>query len=193
MLQAHLATIMHAVESAGGRIYMSSALRAMSVLEIRKAASEKATEVLDAFWPERFIPVDPVQIARDMGVEVFSAELGNDVFGLIFGTAKGAQIYVDQDQPPTRYRFTVAHELGHYVEHSERPDTGAEMDYVDRRSDEDRGRPEEVYANQFAGALLMPEKELRSERARDLNDVQLARHFGVSLSALQYRVQLLRA
>ncbi|SFD88084.1 ImmA/IrrE family metallo-endopeptidase [Blastococcus tunisiensis] len=172
---------------------MSSPLLKLPVNTIRQNANEMAREILDEFWPERFLPVDPVQIARDMGVEVFSAELGNDVFGLIYGTPGGAEIYIDRDQPPNRYRFSVAHELGHYVEHSERPGPAAEMDYVDRRSDEDRGSPEEVYANQFAGALLMPEKELRAERARGLNDVQLARLFGVSLSALQYRLQLLGA
>lgn len=157
---------------------------------IRRKASEMATEVLDEFWGG-FLPVDPVQLARDMGVEVFAAELGNDVFGMIFGGAGGAQIYVDRDQPPTRYRFTVAHELGHYVEHSERPGRAADMDYVDRRSDEGRGSKEEVYANQFAGSLLMPQEVLREQAAKGRNDVQLARLFGVSLVALQYRRRLL--
>lgn len=172
---------------------MTTPLADLTVAHIRRDADEMAREILDEFWSERFLPVDPVQIARDMGVEVFSAELGNDVFGLIYGGLGGAQIYVDRDQPPNRYRFTVAHELGHYVEHSERPGAAAEMDFVDRRSDEDRGNPAEVYANQFAGSLLMPVKELRAERAKGLNDVQLARLFGVSLSALQYRLQLLGA
>jgi Zn-dependent peptidase ImmA (M78 family) len=172
---------------------MATPLADLTFAQIRQSADEMAREVLDEFWSERFLPVDPVQIARDMGVEVFSAELGNDVFGMIFGGPGGAQIYVDRDQPPNRYRFTAAHELGHYVEHSERPGSTAEMDYVDRRSDDGRGSPAEVYANQFAGSLLMPEKELLAERARGLNDVQLARLFGVSLSALQYRLQLLGA
>lgn len=172
---------------------MLSPVLRLPVSDIRRAADEKAREILDEFWPERFLPVDPVQIARNMGVEVFSAELGNDVFGLIYGSPGGAEIFIDRDQPPNRYRFTVAHELGHYVEHSERPGPAAEMDYVDRRSDDDRGSPEEVYANQFAGALLMPEKDLRDQRARGLNDVQLARLFDVSLSALRYRLQLLGA
>ena len=172
---------------------MPTELEQMSVKEIRDAAEEMAREILDEFWRERFIPVDPVQIARDMGVEVFSAQLGNDVLGLIFGSGKGAQIYIDRDQPAVRYRFTAAHELGHYVDHSERPGAASEMDYVDRRSDVDRGNPREVYANHFAGALLMPEPELRAERARGRNDVQIAAHFGVSLAAAQYRRQLLKA
>ncbi|MCW2900326.1 MAG: putative Zn peptidase [Streptosporangiaceae bacterium] len=169
----------------------TKAVADMPSSEIRATADEMAREILDEFWPDRFLPVDPVQIARDMGVEVFSAELGNDVFGLIFGSPGATQIYIDQDQPPNRYRFTVAHELGHYVEHSERPGGQAEIDYVDRRSDEDRGAPEEVYANHFAGALLMPERQVQEARARRLNDVQMARLFGVSLSALQYRLRLL--
>jgi Zn-dependent peptidase ImmA (M78 family) len=172
---------------------MPSPLVGMSVPAIRASAEEMAEEVLNEYWSERFLPVDPVQVARDMGVEVFSAQLGNDVFGLIIGTHEGAQMYVDEDQPPTRYRFTAAHELGHYVEHSERRAQDAEMSFVDRRSDEDRGDPAEVYANQFAGALLMPRAELLRERARGLSDLRLARHFDVSLSALQYRLSVLRA
>jgi Zn-dependent peptidase ImmA (M78 family) len=170
---------------------MPSRLETMSIAEIRREATDLADDVLNEHWWQGELPVDPVQIARSMGVEVFSAQLGNDVFGMILGAPEGAQIYVDVDQPPTRYRFTAAHELGHYVERSEHGD--GDMAYVDRRSDEDRGNKQEIYANQFAGALLMPEADILAYRQAGLSDVRLAARFGVSLSALQYRLQLLGA
>lgn len=168
---------------------MPSRLDDMSISDIRREAAELASDVLNEHWWEGELPVDPVQIARSMGVEVFSAQLGNDVFGMIIGSPEGAQIYVDVDQPQTRYRFTAAHELGHYVERSEHGD--GDLSYVDRRSDEDRGNRHEIYANQFAGALLMPKEDIRAYQQAGLSDVRLAARFGVSLSALQYRLQLL--
>lgn len=165
-----------------------TSLQHTPVWQIRSSADELAAQVLDQYWTGA-LPIDPVQIARQMGVEVFSAQLGNDVFGCIIGTPEGAQIYVDIDQPITRYRFTTAHELGHYVEHAERAE--AEMSYVDRRTDEDRGKPEEVFANQFAGALLMPERALRLFGPGPGNDVAAADRLGVSLAALRYRRKVL--
>jgi Zn-dependent peptidase ImmA (M78 family) len=172
----------------------SKLLASLAVPEIRKSADKLAGEVLSEHWPEGTVPVDPVRIARRMGVEVFSAQLGNDIFGFIFGTPDGAQIYVDLDQPTTRYRFTTAHELGHYVEHTELSGDWAEddeMEYIDRRTDRDRGKPEEVFANQFAGALLMPEREIRRYERQGMSLISMAAEFGVSLDALKYRRSLL--
>ncbi|GEA86917.1 ImmA/IrrE family metallo-endopeptidase [Cellulomonas cellasea] len=168
---------------------MASTLTGLSVDQIRKQASDIAVAVLENYWDEAAFPVDPVQIARRIGVEVFSAELGNEVSGLLLGNEEGAAIYIDQDQPPNRYRFTVAHELGHYVERGSRLD--AEIAYIDRRSDDNRGDPDEIYANQFAGELLMPKAVLEELASQNFNDVQIASYMGVSLSALQYRKQLL--
>jgi Zn-dependent peptidase ImmA (M78 family) len=121
-----------------------------------------------------------------MGVEVFSANLDEDAFGLIHGTEDGTQIYVDRAQPPNRYRFTVAHEIGHYVEHAQRGE-GADVAYVDRRSDPGGYDPEETFANHFAGALLMPRPAVLRWVASGQNDFALADVFGVSLQAWRLR------
>lgn len=164
---------------------MASSLRDLSYPEVRARADELAARVLQEHWPERTAPVDPVLIARRLGVEVYSAQLGNDVYGLIVGGADGAEIFVDRDQPPTRWRFTAAHELGHYIEHAERPDD--DLDYVDRRSDADPADKHEVFANQFAGALLMPPDLVREAEATAQGDVTLAARFAVSLQAWRIR------
>ena len=137
------------------------------------------------------MPVDPVVIARDLGLSVFSAELGDDVFGMIVGSGAGADVYLDRDQAPARFRFTCAHEVGHYVDHTSRVSPETLEYYVDKRSDDTRGTPDEIYANEFAGSLLMPPMELKRAVAANLDDIALAAHFDVSLQALRYRRQLL--
>jgi Zn-dependent peptidase ImmA (M78 family) len=161
----------------------------LTVRELRAEAAKQAEEVLDEYWHEGTYPIDPVRIAIRMGVEVFEAQLGNDVFGMLVGAGAdgGAQMYIDKDQPKKRYRFTCAHELGHYVDHSGDP-SGA---YIDRRTDEDRGTRDEIYANEFAGNLLMPARELERHMDTGKTRFAMADHFDVSPAALDYRIKVL--
>ena len=164
--------------------------RTQTVDEIRSDARNAAEAVLEAYWPSRAIPVDPVRIARSMGLSVFEAQLGEDTWGMIIADQGGsANIYLDEDQPPTRARFSCAHELGHYVDHQcdLEPSTG----YEDKRSTAGAGQPSEVYANEFAGALLSPEPELRELVEQGLDTFELARAFRVSPASIAYRRQRL--
>lgn len=162
-----------------------------SVQDIRERARRDANAVLDLHWSGRPMPVDPVVIARDLGLSVFSAQLGDDVFGMLVGTKAGADVFLDKDQAPARFRFTCAHEIGHYVDHTSRISPEVPETYVDRRSDDDRGKPDEIYANEFAGSLLMPADEIKDCVARGMSDFEMASHFDVSLQALRYRRELL--
>lgn len=162
-----------------------------TVGDLRRGAADIAEAVLDEHWPEGTFPVDPVVVARRVGVEVYSAQLGNDVFGMLVGGPTGAQIFLDSDQPANRYRFSCAHELGHYVDRSSRLD--GEPTFIDRRSEDGRGTPSEIYANEFAGNLLMPAKAVLGMIAAGVDELQMAAQFGVSLSALRYRRSVLRA
>ncbi|MEC4094016.1 ImmA/IrrE family metallo-endopeptidase [Myroides odoratimimus] len=87
-----------------------------------------------------------------------------------------------------RQRFTIAHELGHYFLHKEKNTSFEDTTFF-------RGakiNPIEFAANEFASAILMPEdliKELISEGIRELGE--LAEEFGVSASAMKYRLEKL--
>ncbi|WP_160071878.1 ImmA/IrrE family metallo-endopeptidase [Pseudoclavibacter sp. 8L] len=177
------------LDAGGGNVVDSN----LSYPEIRAEARKAAAAVMDLYWTPGRFPVDPVQVSRAVGVEVYSAQLGNDTYGMLLSAKAGADMYLDVDQPPNRYRFSCAHELGHYVDRTSSLDAPLEAGFVevDKRSDDGRGKPGEVYANEFAGSLLMPEDELKSQLDAGTSGVALARYFGVSLSALQYRRQVL--
>lgn len=163
----------------------------LPVRQIRDRARRDAQEILDAHWTPFDLPVDPVAIARRLGLSVFAAQLGDDVFGMLVGNAGGADIYLDKHQPPLRFRFTCAHEIGHWVLRSR--EITPEMAIVDKRSDDPGSTSDEVYANEFAGSLLMPEVVLRAAIRAGEDDHDLARRFDVALDALAYRRRLLGA
>lgn len=161
-------------------------LRGVNVADVRSEATEAAQQVLAEHWGDS-VPVDPARIARKMDIEVEDAYLDADVAGAIEKKDDGdVRIFLNAEDHPNRQRFTCAHEIGHYVNHGDE-----DFEFVDYRDmtaslgvDED-----ERYANAFAAALLMPERELRRLHAlgmshRDMKDV-----FGVSEAALVNRLK----
>nr|WP_169793502.1 ImmA/IrrE family metallo-endopeptidase [Alicyclobacillus sendaiensis] len=94
-----------------------------------------------------------------------------------------------------RKRFTIAHELGHYVLHLHQDPNGFPDDRVDYKRTLFDGRthkPEEE-ANRYAAALLMPAPILGKILLRGDNNVHdLLGMFGVSEEALSIRLNKLR-
>jgi hypothetical protein len=80
-----------------------------------------------------------------------------------------------------RDRFTIAHELGHYVLHSE---MGKKAPLSVRRDGSDRVEWE---ANWFAAGFLMPEAEFRKLAGEGWSNSWLAVHFDVSEAAVEVR------
>jgi Zn-dependent peptidase ImmA (M78 family) len=178
------------VSTSNGGGGMSHQLEGRSVAWIRDKARTDAEKILNASWTSGTLPVDPITIARSLGVSVFSSELGEDIWGMLVGSESGADIYLDRDQSTKRYRFSCAHEIGHFIDRADELREGGSI--LDYRSDDSRGRADEIYANEFAGALLMPEKEFLRAIVEGLEDLDLVEMFDVSLDAVKYRRQLLR-
>ena len=85
-----------------------------------------------------------------------------------------------------RRRFTIAHEIGHFVLHQEgcRPEHGGGAD--------EAGRVEEGEADEFAAELLMPEHLVREAvRTHGPDATRLAVRFEVSRKAMQARLRSL--
>lgn len=89
-------------------------------------------------------------------------------------------IFYNKKHPKNRLRFSIAHEVGHYM---------LEHKYYSVENHYNPKHPFELEANLFASYLLMPsqfmEKEVVSNEA-DIN--KLALKYAVSLQAMKYRV-----
>lgn len=154
----------------------------------REEAQREAEQLLSTTWGNKF-PVDPVAIARDLGIDVVEAELDENVAGAILKQpGQDPTIFLNASDSANRKRFTAAHELGHYVMHAEEPNA---FDYIDERSDisEPGANMEEDFADAFATTLLMPKAEIKRLQKEHYTATQLAAYFGVSQDAIYFRLQ----
>jgi len=132
--------------------------------------------------------VDPFEIASELGLRVFVTPLEPDVSGMLAKRPyKDPEVYINASDSPNRQRFSCAHEIGHYDQRVSSRDDDS-WGYIDRRgpSAATGNTPDEIYANQFAAALLMPEGEVR-RLSETLTPAAMAVKFGVSLEAMKFR------
>ena len=117
---------------------------------------------------------DLTRIAEDAGVIVVSFDFGTpliDGFSQHAGDGLPVVVFINSRQPKDRYRFSLAHELGHLVMHQ-------------------TPNPEqEVQANIFASELLMPTSEIYSQLYNlSINKfMDLKLYWGCSMQALIYK------
>lgn len=103
-------------------------------------------------------------------------------------------IVVAEGTSPRRRRFSIGHELGHFLMSTHRPHEGLQFacSHADLRAENtreaNRARKMEAEANRFAARLLMPPTRIRANlksRQPDLSEVvRLANEFGVSKAAM---------
>lgn len=163
-------------------------------------------------WDGRSLPI-PVEDIVDscFGLHVVDAEdmtrapecppLGDDetLSGLLLADDK--QIWCNANegvQWPPRRRFTIAHELGHWVLHRPGQDSlfcrrATLAPDEDERRRREANRPElpmtEQEANAFAAALLMPAPLLEHHYRKTTRDFeQLCAMFGSSMAAMGKRL-----
>lgn len=167
----------------------------------RNFADRQAERVLAAYWPDGRMPVDPVRIAKAMGVAVREGPLPPDISGaLVYQDATTAVIVLEETDAPVRQRFTCAHELGHYVYRTTvirfsaaatlPPNGVVNVDFRDQTK-QNGTLPEEQFANRFAASLLMPAREIRRHISAGLSTIELAKVFDVSLDAISVRMRSL--
>lgn len=126
-----------------------------------------------------------VKMANMLGARVWVRPLEPDVSGFVLKEKDTApEVFINSLETSQRQRFTLAHEIGHVIE---RDLIAGDNDYsfIDYRKSDDYNL-HEFYADEFAGALLMPADELlRIVKAQ--GEYAAAEHFGVSVPAVRKR------
>lgn len=168
-----------------------------------------AGRLLDEYWDGKF-PVDPNSIAVKMGMEVYFVPIPGELAGLILkdDRERVPSIFVDKNATTSRKRFTIAHEIGHYIERfrdSESPDQKipGHFGFRDKSmtSDEkilagcrptDSGTSDqsqrELFADYFACCLLIPEDKVLEFVNKGANIKDVATYFGVSAATMRNRL-----
>lgn len=150
-----------------------------------------AKQLIELTWEHGF-PVDPVTIARTIGVDVLETSLPNQVSGaLIKEIGEDAKIVIHHLDSNNRKRFSCSHELGHYVSRVESNNEDKEYEYIDflDHTSSNGDKKDGVFANQFAACLLMPKEKVQELSQSKKSHMAMALFFGVSNEAMKYRLQ----
>ena len=93
------------------------------------------------------------------------------------------------DVPTRRHRFTIAHELGHWICHAHQDVEEQQSTFCRSRDlSQDADRDLEREANVFGAELLMPEAAVREAWASARDAAEVAARFEVSALAAQWRL-----
>jgi Zn-dependent peptidase ImmA (M78 family) len=151
------------------------------------------------------VPVDVEKIAISMGINVAKVKFSKDeISGAIKMKGKSGSpvIAVNEDHCKERQRFTIAHEIGHFVLHSIESlhvdSTHDPVYFRDANAVSSTTNVKEVQANQFAAELLMPRDMVINDLQNDFKlknnneDVKviagLAKKYNVSQQAMIKRI-----
>ncbi|MER9890032.1 XRE family transcriptional regulator [Mesorhizobium sp. M0114] len=136
---------------------------------------DEIASVLRQRWSLPRGPVtDLTKIVEDAGVMVIAFDFGSSLIdGFCQFSCDGLPhfVFLNSQQPKDRFRFSLAHELGHLVMHRT------------------PNPQQEVEANMFASEFLIPTRDIRY----DLDDLSLTKfmdlkmYWGVSMQALIYK------
>ncbi|WP_328828478.1 MULTISPECIES: ImmA/IrrE family metallo-endopeptidase [unclassified Streptomyces] len=163
--------------------------------------AEQAADRLLAEAGEILPPVNVERLAAQLGVVVSRSSFKDgDVSGmLVRQDGQSPVVGVNDSHSSHRQRFTIAHELGHFLLHPGREvvlDRPVRVNLRDKTSSMATDR-EEIEANAFAASVLMPAGLVRSELERlpvtvrqdpDRCTTALAAVFDVSDSAMGFRL-----
>jgi Zn-dependent peptidase ImmA (M78 family) len=166
----------------------------------RKRIQELVEKVLRENSVDR-PPVPVERIAKALGIQILHQKYEEaDVSGFLYRDATRAIIGVNRTHHSNRKRFTIAHEIGHFLLHK----GNFKEVHVDRafqvklRNDlSSQGTDfEEVEANAYAAELLLPSSFIREDLAEmgavDIEDEEsiktLARRYKVSPQTLVFRL-----
>ncbi|NJE67487.1 putative toxin-antitoxin system, toxin component [Mycobacteroides abscessus subsp. abscessus] len=157
---------------------------------VYQAARREAKRLLDTVWSGNY-PVRMKPFNSEVGAQAYEADLGDDLSGVVSKEAgKPAKIVLNSRHVKRRNRFTWAHEIGHIVERRElADDDDYSFEELKRSTDYDL---HEFFADEFAGALLMPEAKILELKESGYTLAEMAEFFDVSVDAVSKRLQRLR-
>lgn len=140
-----------------------------------------ARKALESFGSES-LPVPIQEVVKKFGLNVVEFDFPNALSGVL--KKERMVIGVNKNHPEVRQRFTIAHELGHFL-------LGHEISQGEDMIDDDFDKPvhKEREANIFASQILIPEKLLKDEVAKNkINLKNLSEMFNVSEQAVTIRL-----
>ena len=140
-------------------------------------------------------------VCKELDLECFDSDFDDPrISGMLIkdnGTGKFG-IYVNRKHSNTRQRFTVAHEIGHFLSWKHKSHSYEQLskeneieDYAISFRHESIQSEAETEANEIAVTMLMPEEKVRELAKKNLTIEEMAEEFFVSEAVMTIRLQAL--
>lgn len=155
-------------------------------MNVDKLSHAEALKIIRAH--QQSAPVQVVPIAEALGLRVQRATFPQgDISGLIRKEDGGYTIYVNKSHGLNRRRFTIAHEIAHFVLHRDAIGDGLVDDALYRSGLSSRMEAE---ANGLAADILMPWHLLVDEDLEENTVLEIAKKYQVSKAAMAIRLKV---
>ncbi len=153
--------------------------------------SHEQKKIIESFH-KRGLPIKTAPIANAFGIDVFYTDSWeNDTSGMIRRINENKyEIFVNKKHPPNRRRFTIAHELAHFLLHTDLLEDETFEDHLLRAvGSRWSNAAVESEANALAADILMPWNLIEREYSRGAKTIEsLSEKFEVSKDAMSVRV-----
>lgn len=141
--------------------------------------------------------IDVVELAHSFGIEVYGRDFQDKTSSFIEFNENGRfNIYVNKHHSKERQRFSIAHEIAHYILHK---DEIINNKKVARENITSLSKEKEIKADNLAAEILMPEKwiekflkKLKINKKQKLDESiirKVAKKFNVSAPASIVRLR----
>lgn len=167
-------------------------------MRLRRKRIEQLVDELLATNRVKQPPVPVEDIAKKLGLQLERHTFAKDEFsGILVRDGDTAVVGINASDHPNRQRFTVAHEIGHFLLHEgNRIFIDRSYNVSLRSSVSSQGTDlEEIEANTFASYLLIPDHLLLKDPDAQYIDMEneaaikrLAKKYHVSPQAMTYRL-----
>lgn len=146
------------------------------------------------------VPINVDKVASKLNINIVYEKLDDSVSGFLVKKEGKTVIGLNQEHHEVRNRFTISHEVGHFILHVDQP---LFIDYYKgsklyRSNKNVENYKIEKQANSFAAALLMPKKLIKIEIFKLSDNLEYAEKlhslslkFKVSTQAMDYRLKFL--
>lgn len=165
----------------------------------KSKAQREATKIWNDAGRPFPVPVDSIILQH--GLVLQESMLEDSVAGMMVTRENGTTVVaINQSHHKNRKRFSMAHELGHYLLHRNARSIfvdGSEQKFYRDAEASTGTKIQEIEANAFAAELLMPQDKIEELVPESLSSLDegviewLAEEFMVSQSAMIFRLQKL--
>lgn len=156
-------------------------------------------------------PIDIFLLIRKLGIECQFLDMDDEMSGMLKIDGTDTKIGINKNHHLNRQRFTAAHELGHYILHSDISDQFIDRNFIKGVLDKQLANRKmsfnrdldsasgsnvvEIEANRYAANILMPSELIDQyidkfdiDPTSDKDVLRLSRYFNVSSQAMALRL-----